>query len=149
MNDKKKLSAKKYLSQIEMIDTKIQQKLEELGQLKQMMLNAGGIDYSKERVQTSKTGDALQKQVCNYVAMYQQINEEIDKFVDIKHQITLEIQGLDDSNQMKVLFKVYVQFKNLKEAAAEIGISYPYTRDVHKKALAAFEEKYKNLHYLS
>lgn len=149
MSEKKKLSAKEYLTQLEIIDTKIQQKIEELEQLKQLMYSTGGIDYGKERVQTSKSGDALQKKVCNVVSMNEEINKEIDEFVDIKHKMTLEIQSLSESNYIKVLFKVYVQFKTLKDAAAEIGISYQYARTVHKKALAAFEEKHKELYYLT
>lgn len=149
MSEKKKLSAKQYLSQLEIIDTKIQQKIEELEQLKQLMYSTGGIDYGKERVQTSKLGDALQKKVCNVVNMNEEINKEIDEFIDIKHKMTLEIQSLSESNYIKILFKVYVQFKTLKDAAAEIGISYQYARNVHNKALAAFEEKHKELYYLT
>lgn len=147
--EKKALSAKQYLSQLQIIDTKIQQKIEELEHLKSISYCSSGIDYSRERVQTSQTGDSMQKKVCSYVDMSDEINREIDKFVDIKHKITLEIQELTELNFIKILFKVYVQFKTVKIAADEIGISYQYAKEVHKKALAAFEKMHKRLYYLT
>jgi len=44
---------------------------------------------------------------------------------------------------------VYVQFLALKSVAHEMGKSYQYTRELHKKALTMFEERYKNLDYLT
>ena len=84
-----------------------------------------------------------------YVSFDEQINAEIDRFVDAKNQIIDEIRGLHVNNYIQVLFKVYVQFKSIKVAASEMNMSYPYVREVHKKALAMFEETYKNLHYLT
>ena len=115
-----------------------------------MKLNAmstGGIDYSKERVQTSAVGDRLCSDVVRYTELDAHINAQIDKFVDAKEQIIREIRELHQVDYIKVLYRVYVQQKNLKITAAEMKKSYRFVRDVHKKALAAFEEKHKNLTY--
>lgn len=53
MSDQKKLSAEKYLQQLETLDTNINQNLERLADMQINMCNVGGIDYSAERVQTT------------------------------------------------------------------------------------------------
>ena len=148
MNDKK-LTAKQYLDQLRVIDTKINQKMEELADLMTAATSTGAIDYSAERVQTSPTGDSLCRQVTNYVAFNEQINREIDSFSDAKEQIIKQIRGLHDARYSQVLFKVYVQFKTLKVASGEMGMSYQYVRNLHSAALTRFEEIYDNLHYLT
>ena len=145
---KKPLSAKVYLGQLALIDEQINQDIERLEELKQSARSTGSFDYSRERVQTSPIGDKLCSDVSRYVDLDTQINTEIDRFVDAKEQIIREIRGLRNVNYMKVLYKVYVQFKSVKAAAQEIGKSYHYTSELHKKALTAFEEQYKNLDYL-
>jgi len=149
MSDKKKLSAKEYLEQLEVLDTNINQDLERLSEMKESSSSTGAIDYSKDRVQTSTSGDKLCNDVSRYVDFEEQINAEIDRFVDAKEQIIKEIRGLRVKNYIQLLFKVYVQFKSIKVAASEMGMSYQYVREVHKKALEAFEQTYKNLHYLT
>mgnify|MGYP000763897355 CR=1 FL=1 len=149
MSEKKKcLTAKQYLSQLEMIDVFINQDLERLSEMKNSATCIGSFDYSKERVQTSSTGDRLCADVARYVDFNQHINGEIDRFVNAKNQIIEEIRELRNVDYMNVLFKVYVQFKNLKATAAEMNRSYNCIIEVHKKALIAFEELHKNLTYL-
>jgi DNA-directed RNA polymerase specialized sigma subunit len=147
MNDKK-LTAKQYLDQLRVIDTKINQKMEELADLMTAATSTGAIDYSKDRVQTSPQ-NAQENRICKYVDLDAEINREIDEFVDMKHRVTKEIQELNVDYYIKILFKVYVQYKTVKDAANEIGLSYQYVRDLHKKALKAFEELHTDLHYLT
>ena len=73
--------------------------------------------------------------------------EEIDNFIDAKNKIIQEIRDLHDADYIQVLFKKYVQFKTLTITAREMKRSYNYVLNVHKKALAAFEEAYENLYY--
>ena len=146
---KKSLSARAYLGQLELIDEQINQDIERLGEMKQSARSTGSFDYSRERVQTSPIGDKLCSDVSRYVDLDTQINAEIDRFVDAKEQIIKEIRGLHSADYVKVLYKVYVQFKTIKDTAYEIQRSYKYTLDVHKKALKAFEEMYPDLQYLT
>ena len=101
MNNKK-LTARQYLTQLQELDTNINQDLERLEDMKTNACSTGGIDYSAERVQTSPSGDTLCKQVTNYVAFNDKINAEIDSFADAKEQIIKEIRGLRDKNYVQV-----------------------------------------------
>lgn len=145
----KTISAKQYLKQLEVLDIQINDDIATLSDMKMNALSVGGIDYSKDRVQTSMTGDKLCKDVVKYTMFDQHINNEIDKFVDAKKRIIAEIRGLHDKNYIQILTKVYVQFKTVKVASQEMNKSYSYTVELHKKALAAFEKTYKNLTYLT
>lgn len=149
MMNNKKLTARQYLTQLQELDTNINQDLERLEDMKTNAYSTGGIDYSAERVQTSPSGDSLCKAVTNYVDFNEQINREIDSFSDAKEQIIKQIRGLHDARYSQVLFKVYVQFKTLKVASGEMGMSYQYVRNLHSAALTRFEEIYDNLHYLT
>lgn len=147
MNNKK-LTARRYLEQIQEFDIYINQDLERLDDMKTNACSTRAIDYSAERVQTSPSGDSLCKAVTNYVAFNDEINSEIDRFCDAKNLIIKQIRGLRDKNYVQVLYKVYVQYKTVKQASKEMKKSYNYTVELHNKALAAFEETYKNLTYL-
>ena len=144
----KTLSAREYLGQLEFLDTSINQDLERLNDMRINACSTGGIDYSDERVQTSPSGDSLCRKVTNYVAFDDEINAEIDRFVDAKNLIIKQIRGLHNNYFNQILFKVYVQFKSVKQASKEMKKSYNYTVELHNKALAAFEETYENLTYL-
>ena len=144
----KTLSAREYLGQLEFLDTSINQDLERLNDMRINACSTGGIDYSDERVQTSPSGDSLCRQVTNYVAFDDEINAEIDRLVDAKTLIMKQIRGMHNNYFNQILFKVYVQFKSVKQASKEMKKSYNYTVELHNKALAAFEETYENLTYL-
>ena len=149
MTDKKEtLSAKRYLEQLQLIDTGINQDLEILEEMKEDAIRLRGIDYTKERVQTSGMGDKLSEDVTRYTAFNDEVNEEIEHFVDIKNKIIEEIRGLHVNNYIQILFKVYVQYKSIRQASMEMNLSYTYVIELHKKALKAFEAQYKNLHYI-
>ena len=145
----KKLTARQYLEQLQELDNNINQNLERLEEMKHSAAGVRGIDYAAERVQSSCVGNKLCNDVTRYMSLDVEINEEIDRFVDAKNQIIAEIRGLHVKNYIQVLFKVYVQFKSLKVSAAEMKMSYQYVRILHKNALAAFEDMYDNLHYLT
>ena len=148
MNNKA-LTAREYLEQLQELDINISQDLERLADMKTSACSTGGIDYSSDRVQTSTSGNNLCSQVTNYITLNEQINQEIDRFSDAKNLIIQQIRDLQNKYYIQVLFKVYVQYKNLKQASKEIGLSYQYVRNIHKKALKAFEELHTDLHYLT
>lgn len=80
------------------------------------------------------------------VDLEKEINREIDVFVDKKHKIINQIQGLKNPIHIKILYGKYVEFKNLYDIAYEMNYTYQYIREVHGHALLAFEKTYKNLH---
>lgn len=139
------MKAKEYLQQLQRLDTVINQKIKEVQDLRVQMQSGGGIDYSKERVQLSPSGDApFVKPICKIIDLEAEINAEIDKFVDEKHKIINQIQGLKNSDYISLLFKRYVEFKSLERICVEMNFSYDYIKHLHGYALKEFEDKILN-----
>lgn len=139
------MKAKEYLQQLQRLDTVINQKIKEVHDLRLQAQSTGGIDYSKERVQTSPSGDVpFVKPICRIIDLEAEINAEIDKFVDEKHKIINQIQGLKNSDYISLLFKRYVEFKSLERICVEMNFSYDYIKHLHGYALKDFEDKILN-----
>lgn len=143
------MNAREYLEQIQVIDVSISQDQELLDNMKLKASSGGAIRYDKDKVQTSIVGSQIETDVCRYVDFERKLTEKIDRFADVRELIVSQIQGLKQPNYMKVLFKVYVQYKFLKDAATEMNLSYSYTLTLHQKALKEFGKVYRDkLHYL-
>lgn len=138
------MTAKTYLSQLEVIDTMINQDLDRLDEIKTIACSSGGIDY-KDRVQASTAGDTISNLVIRYMTLTEVITAEIDDFIDTKTRIIQEIRGLRHRNHIDILYKIYVQYKSVKTAAYEMGVSYQYARRLHQDAIRLFEDAYPNL----
>ena len=143
------LTARKYLAQLEELDINIHQDLEILEEMKTNASGLNGVDYLREKVQTSHTGDFLGNAVTRYVVFDGKIHEEIERFTSARNQIIMEIRGLHDRKYTQLVFIVYVQFKSIRQAAEEMKMSYRYTIQLHGKALKSFGETYGDLRYLA
>ena len=140
------MTAKEYLQQIERFDTVIEQKKQELNDLHMMSRSIGSADYSKERVQTSPSGDApYVKAVNRKVDLEKEINREIERFSSEKHTIINQIHALHNSKYIKILYKHYAEHKPLDAVSVEMNYTYQYILELHGSALKCFQTTYKNL----
>lgn len=138
------MKAKEYLQQLQRLDTVINQKIKEVQALRVQARSTGGLDYSKERVQSSPSEDApFVKPICRIIDLEAEINAEIDRFVDEKHKIINQIQGLKNSDYISLLFKRYVEFKKFETIAVEMNFTYQYVLNMHGYALKEFENAYE------
>lgn len=136
------MTAKEYLQQLERADVIIEQKMKEQADLEELSKCVRAIDYDKDRVSSSGTGDApFVNPVLKIVMLEQEINAEIDKYVDLKRKITGEIQSLQDPQFIKVLFKRYVEYKGFDKIAVELECSERNVYAIHGQALKDFTEK--------
>ena len=134
------MKAKDYLLQIEVLQAKIEQKMQRAKEYRDLAMCSGGFDYSKERVQTSNLGGQIENPVIRYVALEAEINENIQMLQLKKDKITDEIHNLEDARYIKILYKRYVECKNLGQVAKELNFAYPYVRALHGEALKEFEK---------
>lgn len=140
------MTAKEYLERIQLRDEQINQKLNELEDLQRRRTVISAVDYSKEKSSGSQRREAPFERVSDKITdLTAEINREIDFFVTEKHEIINQIQGLDDCRFVKVLYKRYVEYKNFKVIADEMGYAYQYAIELHVDALKDFENSYKNI----
>lgn len=132
------LWAKKYLMEIQTLEEQINQRQEELLNLKTMYgLKRGGVS---ERVQTSKMGDSLENEVIKCVELEREIKDLINKFYAKKHRIIGQIHELKDLNYMEILYKRYIEYLTVKQIANVFGISENAVKCKLKRAERKFGE---------
>lgn len=131
------MNIKNHLEQIGRLDKRIQNKLEEIDKLRRM---ASGTSYSEsERVQTSLSADKIGAIATRIVDM----EKEVDRLIDERCLIVAEIEDMKDEDDYDVLANIYILGKDIKTVAVEMGKSYRYISDLHRKALKDFEELHK------
>lgn len=137
------MTAKEYLRQVRKADVNIDQRIREKEDLREMATSIGSFNYSKERVQTSPPSSAQYEQLINKMLdLDAEINSLIDSYVDLKHKIIGQIQGLCDVNYIEILNKRYIENKRLEVIAVEMNYDYNYIRHIHGRALQEFEKRY-------
>lgn len=136
------MNAKEYLKQLQKIDVMIKQRQQERDALRAMLGSIGSFDYSKDRVQTSPSGDAQYAKTVEKIADIEaEVDRLIDDYANKKDTIIGQIQILEKNNHMEILYKRYVEFKRMGEIAREMNYTYPYTVSLHGQALKEFAKK--------
>lgn len=140
------MKAKEYLRQLYRLEVVIKQKMKEKEELYYLLRGISGIDYSREKVQASRPNEASFAKILEKASrLDEEINSEIDKFIDLKHLIIKQIQSMDEHNYIELLYKRYVEFKDFSTIADEMNFVVQYVIELHGKALKAFERTYENL----
>lgn len=140
------MTAKEYLSGMQLMRTKIGQ-LQEQKRMYLDMATSITVPVDPVKVQTTPNTDRMGDKVAMAADVDARIEEEIASLWKKQDEVIKQIQGMHNAKYMQLLFKVYVQEKSIKEASAEMGMTYQYVRGLHKKALAAFEEMYADVLY--
>ncbi len=139
------MKAKEYLQQLPVLDMKINLKLKELEALKVKLIGVGGVDYSNDRVQTSPQNAANFTEILhNIECLENEINTDIDKLVNKRHCIINQINELQNVQYIEILYKRYVEYKDLKKIAKEMEYSYQHIRRLHISSLKEFQKLLHN-----
>ena len=133
------MEAKAYLRQLKRLDVCIKQKQQECDELRAAACSIGATDYSKDKVLSSVDNEAsFTKTIHRLEALMDEVNNQIDTYVDLKHKIINQIQQLQNPKFIEILFKHYVEDKRLEQVAVEMNYTYQYVVELHGYALVAF-----------
>lgn len=133
------IDAKRYLQQIQLCDSRINTRLEELHRLKEMVVRI--TPTPKDNIASGGgSQDKLANAVAKIVDLEAEIDREIDYFVNARRKIVALIDKLSDPDQIQVLHKRYVQYKTLERIACDMGMSYRNVCYIHGKGLQAVNE---------
>ena len=139
------MRAKEYLRRIKNLTTKIEQLKLELRELEDAAIGISGVDYSKELIQSSSSGEpAFVKLMPKISDLKIQIANTIEEYVVLRHKTINQIHQLENDVYIQVLFKTYAENKSLEIVADELHYSYGYTRHLHLAALIEFEKIFAN-----
>ena len=141
------MTAKEYLNQIKSLKLSISYKRDEITQMYDEILSVSGIDYSKDRVDTSTQAGAAFERTANLIAdREKELHELVERMELTRIRIEKQIEAMEDETYKMILRRRYVQEWQLYDIAKDLNYSYDWIRHVHADALKAFDERYST-HY--
>lgn len=132
--------AKEFLERIKWYDVLIDSKLEELASLQ---------DVAKRITPVMKTGggsggtgnqDRLGDTVAKIADLQEEINRDVDIFVDMKREAAALLKKIKEPEYFKVLHKRYVLYESFERIATELNVTYRAVCYMHGRALQAFDK---------
>lgn len=126
--------AKSFLKRVRIYDTHINSKLEDLHHLKDLATKVT-TSYGAEPVACSGNSDKIGDVVACIVDLENEINREIDAFIDLKRQANDVINKVKHPDQLKVLYLRYFQYKQWEQIALEMCMTYRNVCYIHGNAL--------------
>ena len=138
------IKARDYLEQLKTIDKTIENKLREKEQWRSMALSTT-TQLGGERVQSSHNPQKMSDAIVKYIELEDEINECVDRLVDLRKEIISLLDAIDNPLDYAVLHKHYVQYKSFGKIAAEENYSYQYIIEVHGRGLKKVQKILNNL----
>lgn len=133
---KEKNPTQEYLLQVKLCDAHINNKLEELAQLKALATKVTST-LKQDAVSGDGFGDKVGDVVSRIIDMQNEINAAIDEYVDKKKEVKRIIEQVTNPDQLNVLLKCYILHESLEQIACELGYSYRNICYIHGRALQA------------
>ena len=133
------MTAKEYLNRAWNVDQRINSKLHQLDSLKDMATKATST-LGTEPVSGTRNVQRMADTIDNIIALENEINDDIDRLVDLKRDVIKTISKVKDTNCLTLLELRYLSFKSWDDIAAEMNYTSRWVHIMHSKALAAVEK---------
>lgn len=134
------MTAKEYLSQYRNMELKIASKEKELEDLRAKLEGCSSKQMDGMPRSSGGSADPIGDAVTKIVAMQIEINEEIDRCIDLRREITARIDKLDNETYASLLRYRYVMTMKWEEIAERMHYSEQHCRRIHGWALLEFEK---------
>lgn len=128
------MNAKEYLSQAMHIDQRISSKLEQVMKLREAATKATATLSDMPRPDSPNI-QAMESTICKIVDLEREINEDVDRLIDLKAEARRVIQQITEPDQQLVLELRYLCYKPWTEIMSEIGYSEATLYRLHGEAL--------------
>ena len=132
--NKEKNPVQEYLLQVKLCDAHINNKLEEMAQLKALSTKITST-LKPDAVSGGGYGDKVGDAVARIVDMQNEINAAIDDYIDKKSEVKRVIEKVTNPDQLNVLLKCYILHESLEQIACEMGYSYRNICYIHGRAM--------------
>ena len=134
------MSGKDCLQQIQVMDIRIKQKMDQLEDMKRMRTYLRGACIGSG----SKSGnmsDGFSKMSDKLIDLERTLNQEIEAYQLMKNEQINRIQSLSKPEYMEVLYKRYVEYKTVERISYEMNYTYKYTSRLIANAVKEFEKQ--------
>jgi len=132
------MTAKEYLSQTVVINHRIDSKLEQAVELRNLAMKVT-ISFGEDRVQSTKKQSPMEDIMVKLIDLEEEVNADIDELIRLKAEILETISGVEDINQQVILEKRYIAGKTWEDIARETGYDRSTIYRNHGKALKEIE----------
>lgn len=138
------MTAKEYLQQVYIIKKRLQRMNLLRGQLLADAYSIGSPmgSLSLNKVQTSKTGNKIERTIARIYETDCQIYSEIKRLHTSSIKIQRQIEALDDERFKSILFGRYIMCQTWEKVAEDVPCDVRHVYRLHGKALDAFAQKY-------
>lgn len=130
--------AKAYLKKIKWYDVQIDGLLHDLA-MEQARATKVTATISPVAVAHSGSKSNVEDPVLKIIALKDEINRKLDRFVDLKREAEAIIEKIEDADQVAVLRKRYMEYKTWELIAVEVGCKYRNVQYIHGDALKAVD----------
>jgi seryl-tRNA synthetase len=135
---KQKLSAKDYLSQAYRIDQRINSKIEQIQSLRALAEKA-----TATLTNAPKSGNRnihrMEDIIAKMVDMESEINADMNRLVDLKHEIVTFIKYVESVELQTLLELRYLSFKTWEQISVEMNFDRRHVTRLHGRALQEVE----------
>lgn len=127
------MTAKEYLSQYKDLNDSINAKLEQVGELrrKAQTVSSGSSDGTHSSTPRDRIGEITAR----IVDLEHDINEDIDRSIDLQREIRAAIATVPEVRLRTLLEYKYINLLTLDETAVRMNYSYPQICRLHGRAL--------------
>lgn len=132
------MDAKEYLTQIRKISMQINEKSEEIAQLK-AQIEGGSISYEKDGTTSGHTDtERNAHMIMRLIELKDDINHQVDMLILAKQRAMALIDMVPDANQMTVLYERYIHLRSWEKISEKLNYSLHYIYRIHNLALDEF-----------
>ncbi len=130
------MTAKEYLSQARYLDMRINSKIQQVASLNDLATKATSALTEMPRTPNHATS-TMEEAIVKIIDLQSEINNDIDRLVDLKQEITATIKAVGNNEYQTILEKRYLCFLSWEKIAVDMGYSIRNVKILHGKALAS------------
>lgn len=127
------MTAKEYLSRYHLINIRINQKIDQQRQLRELATN---ISPSSGGGHSSGVSDKVGTAVAKIATLEQEINAEIDNLIRVKAEIERTVSAVSDERLRQILAARYINCNRWEQIAVMQNIELRWLYRLHGRALS-------------
>ncbi len=128
------MNTKEYLSQAFRLNERINSKLEQIQSLNDLATNCSAVISDMPR-NPNRGGSPMADAIIKIISLQEEINDDIDKMVDLKRELVSVVKEVKDVECQILLELRYLCFHSWEDIAVEMGYTVRNIHYLHKQAL--------------
>lgn len=134
------MTAKAYLEQINKLNLMINNKLQEIYELRTIATRVT-VSMESERVKSSPT-NILENSIAKIVDKQWEVEKLVDELIEKRCKIIQQVDQIENQRFYSILTYKYVQCLTIKEIQGKMNLQERQVKNLHQDALCEFERLY-------